>query len=63
MTQAELEREVAQSIGESLDTIRQRGFSLVVVPDRRPLVVDWEAVYPCQPLRKPRTRSAPRRAA
>lgn len=42
MTQVEMERELARSTGESLSTIRGRGFSLIVMPDRNPLVVDWD---------------------
>ena len=57
MTQADFEREVAQTTGETLCTIRNRGFSLMVMPDRNPLVVDWDHVQEREPLRyKPRRR-------
>ena len=56
MTQAEFEREVAETTGESVYTIRSRGFSLVVMPDRGPLTVDWDQVQQREPL-----RLAPRR--
>lgn len=42
MTQRELERELAVRTGESLTTIRCRGFSLVEPPDLKPLIVDWD---------------------
>ena len=57
MTQRQLERELANATGESVDTIRQRGFSLVEVPDPEPLVIDWDEVYPVD-----RARFTPRRA-
>ena len=44
MTHAEFEEEVARATGESLCTIRQRGFSLVDVHNRPPQVVDWDAL-------------------
>lgn len=51
MTQAEMERELAHTTGETLCTIRNRGFSLIVMPDRNPLVVDWDQVQQREPLR------------
>lgn len=42
MTQRELERELARKTGETMDTIRRRGFSLVELPDSEPQVVDWD---------------------
>ena len=42
MTQAELDRAVAFSTGESLSTIRRRGFSMLEVPELTPLTVDWD---------------------
>jgi len=48
MTQAELDQEVAQATGESVDTIAAMGFvPLMDVPcesDRAPLTVDWDQV-------------------
>jgi hypothetical protein len=44
MTQAEFERELARQTGESLATIRQRGFQLIVEPAPEPQVVDWDAL-------------------
>jgi len=54
MTQAELEAAVSRSTGESLSTIRRRGFSIVVPgpsiyepePDEiaMPQMVDWDQV-------------------
>ncbi|MBL9094691.1 MAG: hypothetical protein JNL96_25950 [Planctomycetaceae bacterium] len=64
MTQVELERELARSTGESLCTIRNRGFSLMVMPDRCPLTVDWDQVQECDRLRySPRRRPLRRRLA
>ncbi|MBA4016473.1 MAG: hypothetical protein C0483_04735 [Pirellula sp.] len=51
MTQLEFEHELARSTGESLSTIRSRGFSLIIVPDRNPLVVDWDQVQQREPMR------------
>jgi hypothetical protein len=42
MTQAELERELSHATGESLATIRHRGFQLVESPTPEPLTVDWD---------------------
>ena len=51
MTRADFEREVAGATGETVGTIRDRGFSLVIVPDREPLTVDWDAVQQVDPIR------------
>lgn len=63
MTQAELEREVAQVTGETVGEIRSRGFQLIVMPQRRPQYVDWDEVQQVAPLRKPRFRRRPVRLA
>ena len=44
MSQTEMERELAHQTGESLATIRRRGFQLMEIPDLKPLVVDWDAI-------------------
>jgi len=44
MSQTEMERELARHTGESLATIRRRGFQLEEIPDLKPLVVDWDAI-------------------
>ncbi len=50
MTQQELERAVARSTGESLQTIRGRGFNVLTArfpdtePTGRPHVIDWDAL-------------------
>ena len=44
MTQAQLECELARATGESLSTIRSRGFSIVEPPELKPLVVDWDVL-------------------
>ena len=56
MTRSEFEHEVALATGETIETIRGRGFSLVEVPDLEPLVLDWDEVYPTD-----RVRVIPRR--
>lgn len=60
MTQAEMEREVAGVTGETVSEIRRRGFSLVVMPDRGPRTVDWDAVQeverPRRYVKRPRRR-------
>jgi hypothetical protein len=64
MTQQELERELAQLTGESITTIRNRGFSLIEPPDVGPATIDWDTVYPTEPLRGRRTlRRRARQAA
>ena len=42
MTQRELERQIASATGESIATIRRRGFSLVEPPELEPHTVDWD---------------------
>jgi len=44
MTQCELDRELARVTGETLTTIRNRGFSLVEPPELEPLMIDWDQV-------------------
>ena len=46
MTQAELNREVAEATGESVREIEHRGFTLLTpVPiEREPHIVDWDEV-------------------
>ena len=48
MTQAELDPQIATVTGESLCTVRQRGFSplwpVAYEPEREPLTVDWDEV-------------------
>jgi len=46
MTQSELDRQIAHVTGESVATIKQRGFSTLrpipSEPDRRPMTVNWD---------------------
>ena len=47
MTQHELERQISEQTGESIETIRQRGFSplqpVILIEERdKPLVIDWD---------------------
>jgi len=48
MTQTELDRHIARITGESVATIRQRGFTTLrpipSEPDHRPLTVDWDEI-------------------
>jgi hypothetical protein len=45
MTQRDLERELCRATGESINTIRRRGFSLIDFPEAAPHVIDWEAQH------------------
>lgn len=51
MTQSDFEDEVCHATGEDRGTVRRRGFSLIVMPDRNPLTVDWDAVQEIEPIR------------
>ena len=42
MTHAQMERELAHATGESLTTIRRRGFQLVEPPVLSPQFVNWD---------------------
>ncbi len=51
MTQADIERGVSRATGESVGTIRRRGFSILPLPDDNPhdeqdvctiRIVDWD---------------------
>jgi len=44
LNQRQLERAVARQTGESLATIRSRGFSIVEPPELEPLTVDWDEI-------------------
>jgi hypothetical protein len=61
MNQQELDKQLARSTGESLATIRRRGFSLLEIPNPPPQTIDWDEVYPIEVRRKIPRRS--RRAA
>jgi hypothetical protein len=63
MTQAELDREVAQVTGETVNEIRSRGFQLIIMPERRPRYVDWDAVQRVEPIRYRLQRRRRRRCA
>ncbi len=62
MTQAEFEREVSEATGESLHTIRRRGFGLIVMPEREPLTVNWDEPPHAEPSRPYRRRRIPQAA-
>jgi hypothetical protein len=70
MTQASLNRSVAKATGESLNTIRRRGFSIAdpattdfdPEPCSPPAVVDWDEVASGRLAMLP-NRSARRKAA
>ena len=63
MTQSELNREVARSTGETVSTIKQRGFvSLRHIPfEREPLVIDWDELDAKRPVLFPNRQSRTRR--
>lgn len=63
MTQSDFEREVSRATGESMGTVRSRGFSLMEIPDLEPLILDWDEIYPTEPLRKPLPRKRRERVA
>jgi hypothetical protein len=44
MTQREFERELARATGETVSTLRSRGFSLLETPASEPRMVDWDAI-------------------
>jgi hypothetical protein len=62
MTQRELERELSRTTGESIGTIRCRGFNLIEIPEPEPLVVDWDEQHANRVALLP-NRSASKRAA
>ena len=59
MTQAELERELSRATGETVATIRSRGFQLLEPPDPAPLTIDWDVVQQYETAR--RIQRPPRR--
>ena len=64
MTQVDFENEVCRATGEDRHTVRDRGFSLVIMPNRDPLTVDWDSVQQLEPMRYlPRRRRKRRLAA
>ena len=63
MTQADFEREVASATGESIETIRRRGFNLIEMPDRAPLTIDWDQPPHAEPTRPYRRKRRERLAA
>lgn len=63
MTQAEFERELASATGESVQTIRRRGFSLIEMPERDPLIIDWDQPPHSEPTRPYRRKRLTRVAA
>jgi len=63
MTRAQFNRELSAATGESIQTIRSRGFSLVETPDLTPLTIDWDAMYPTEPVRPHRSQRKARRSA
>jgi len=42
MTQNELDRELSRVTGESVATIKSRGFSLIESEEQQPLSIDWD---------------------
>ena len=62
MTKKEFERELSSATGESVGEIRRRGFQLLVVPDRAPLVMEWDQEIEI-PRYRPRRPPVHRRVA
>jgi hypothetical protein len=62
MTQAEMERELSHVTGETVGEIRRRGFSLIVMPDRGPLTIDWDQVQEVERVRYVPPRPVRRRS-
>ena len=63
MTQAELDRAVAAATGETICTIRTRGFSLFEVPEPAPRIVDWDELDAARVGILPEPRRSQQRAA
>ena len=63
MTQADFEQQVCHATGEDRSTVRRRGFSLMVMPDRNPLTIDWDTVQEIEPIRYRLHRRRRRRCA
>jgi len=63
MTQAELDRAVAAATGETLGTVRHRGFSIVEVPEPAPRIVDWDELDAARVGLLPDLRRSLQRAA
>jgi hypothetical protein len=70
MTQSQLDRAVARATGESLSTIRHRGFTVVEMPTTElpddpaaPQVVDWDALEAARTGLLPRQTRRQRLAA
>ena len=51
MNQVDFENEVCRATGEDRHTVHNRGFSLIVMPNRDPLTVDWDSVQQLEPMR------------
>jgi len=49
MTHYDSERGLVRKTGESLSTIRRRGFSLVKPPELVPLIIDWDQLKSDRP--------------
>ena len=63
MTQAELDRAVAAATGETICTIRSRGFSIVEFPEPAPRIVDWDELDAARVGMLPDLRRSRQRAA
>ncbi len=58
MTRQDFERALVRATGESIDTIRHRGFSLVEPPELKPLIVDWDELQAERGIRPGRPKVA-----
>ncbi len=58
MTQAELDREISRTTGESVATIRNFGFSLIEPDASEPLSIDWDELQAVEAPRRYHRRTA-----
>ena len=59
MTEADLNRQVARCTGETVTTIRKRGFSLIAPEYPPPLVLDWDKLKAQRRGSVPESSAAP----
>jgi hypothetical protein len=45
MTRHDLEQQLAKATGESIQTIRHRGFNVMDLPQAEPRSVDWDELH------------------
>ena len=45
MTQQDLEQQLVRATGETISTIRRRGFGVMELPQAQPRTVDWDELH------------------